>query len=345
MITLRPNYIFFSKFEKRKKSDEELMALMEVEQSARVEKPKNTKGLKKGSGTSKKLSPQTKKNIKICASYMEMKAIKKTVENKKKGTTFLHKMSFITLTLPALQRHLDTTIKASCLNQLFTQLRKYYDIKNYIWKAETQKNGNIHFHIMTDSFIPYRHLLYLWNSALEKLGYITRYSDKFNKMTLQDYIKYCKELNIVDLEIIKYRYEKGKNSFWRYPKTVDVKKIRNSKDVALYISKYISKDSESRRLLGKKVGISQELNKIKDSHKLIQDELQELLKIQYEMGSDLTIFTDYGTLVLLDYKMIKKYFPKIWNAWNEIIDNFYNYEPAELIEFNPFKNAQIINNE
>jgi len=337
MITLKPNYVFFSKFDKKKPQNPILIENQE-------EKHKNIIGLKRGSGSSKKLSDSTKKNIKTASAYMEMLAIKKRIINKEKKNAFAHKLSFITLTLPCLQRHFDTTIKKKCLNQLFVQLRKYYNFKNYIWKAEVQKNNNIHFHIITDSFIPYKHIIYLWNSALNKLGYIKRYSDKFNKMTLNEYIIHNKKLGITDLEIVKKRYKKGVNSHWKHPKTVDVRKIQDSQDIAKYISKYISKDTESRRIIGKKIGISQELNQLKNSHKLIQDELIELQQIEYRMGREYTIFTDYGTLILINYNLIRKFFKKIWHAWNDIISNFFKYEPAEYIIFSPVRNAQIINN-
>lgn len=44
-------------------------------------------------------------------------------------------------------------------------------IENYIWRAETQENGNIHFHLLIDSFFNMHTLKKIWNKWLEKNGY------------------------------------------------------------------------------------------------------------------------------------------------------------------------------
>ncbi len=32
------------------------------------------------------------------------------------------------------------------LNRFLEKIRYQYNVKSYLWKAESQKNGNIHFH-------------------------------------------------------------------------------------------------------------------------------------------------------------------------------------------------------
>ena len=69
------------------------------------------------------------------------------------GKRFVN-VSFCTLTLPSEQFHSDIEIKSKCLNQFFIECKKYYNLRNYIWKLEHQKNGNVHFHILADIFLP-----------------------------------------------------------------------------------------------------------------------------------------------------------------------------------------------
>lgn len=44
-------------------------------------------------------------------------------------------------------------------------------LDNYIWRAETQENGNIHFHLLADTFLNQHMLRRVWNNYLGKLGY------------------------------------------------------------------------------------------------------------------------------------------------------------------------------
>ena len=55
-------------------------------------------------------------------------------------------MKFITLTLSDVQAHTDDSIKEHMLQPFLYWLQRYYNC-SYVWKAETQINGNIHFHI------------------------------------------------------------------------------------------------------------------------------------------------------------------------------------------------------
>ncbi|MGV4586845.1 rolling circle replication-associated protein, partial [Ornithobacterium rhinotracheale] len=62
-------------------------------------------------------------------------------------------LSFVTLTLPSAQKHHDRVLR-KILAKYLDHLKKVYGLKNYLWKAETQKNGNIHFHVLIDTQIP-----------------------------------------------------------------------------------------------------------------------------------------------------------------------------------------------
>ncbi|MCP9769442.1 hypothetical protein EGI22_16180 [Lacihabitans sp. LS3-19] len=100
--------------------------------------------------------------------------------------------TFVTLTLPFTQFHSDNTIKKQILSPFIEWLRsdanaihvngnhkgqqKGFGVQAYFWRAESQKNGRIHFHLIVDKYIPWDRIRAKWNQCCERLGYITFYS-------------------------------------------------------------------------------------------------------------------------------------------------------------------------
>lgn len=164
----------------------------------------------------------------------------------KSGTTIYNfKMGFITLTLPSAQEHSTAVITNQCLNQFLTELRQEFGLTNYVWRLEFQKNGNVHYHIATDTFLDYDVIRPLWNRCLAKLGYVKRYRDKFNGMTLSNYITNYLDPKKNDVKTLAKRYAHGRASDWTEPPTVDVKSCTSGKSIAAYISKYFGKKDKS----------------------------------------------------------------------------------------------------
>lgn len=79
-------------------------------------------------------------------------------------------LRFITLTLPGIQLHSDQVLKRELLNKFLIWL-KYQGAKNYIWRAETQKTGKLHFHVITDVYLQKDKLNGYWLKLLNNLGY------------------------------------------------------------------------------------------------------------------------------------------------------------------------------
>lgn len=98
--------------------------------------------------------------------------------------------TFVTLTLPAKQRHTDYELKellgqflkwvqgerTELKNGQFKGQLKGFGVETYLWRAEVQKNGNIHFHVLLDRFVPWERIRSKWNSLLDNLGYIQDYA-------------------------------------------------------------------------------------------------------------------------------------------------------------------------
>jgi hypothetical protein len=187
------------------------------------------------------ISKASKRKIMDSINAMYVLSTPRTIEMKTGKKIFNFKMSFVTLTLPSKQKHSDTFLKAQCLNQFLVEIRNHYGIKNYVWKAELQRNENIHFHLILDKYIDFQALRRRWNRCLNKHGYVDAYRDKMQKLTFKDYVKMrCKNNNPIFKEIHQ-AYKSGKKTNWSNPNTVDVRSVFGKKDLAVYLSKYITK--------------------------------------------------------------------------------------------------------
>lgn len=109
----------------------------------------------------------------------------------------------------------------------------------YVWRAETQANGNIHFHITTNRYLHWESIRNKWNDIQRNNGYIKAYMDKG-----------------------------GDNN----PNSTDVKGVKDARRMAAYMVKYMSKKTEGRRAVTCKVwSCSSKLEK----HKITIDEHSE----------------------------------------------------------------------
>ena len=151
------------------------------------------------------------------------------------------KINFITLTLPSMQQHTTAEITKTAFNQFLVEIREKYKLENYVWRLEFQKNGNVHYHIVTDCFMDFHIVQKTWNRCVDKLGYVQEYSKKHNLMTLQQYIDAYSNNDSSRFMTLKQRYFRGKQLNWQSPNSVDVKSVAGQKKIAFYISKYFSK--------------------------------------------------------------------------------------------------------
>ncbi len=85
------------------------------------------------------------------------------------------RLNFITLTLSDRQVHHDNIIKQKLLQPFLDTLRKTWGCSLYMWRAESQRNGNIHFHLVTDQYIPWWKIRNRWNAIQNRLGYLDKY--------------------------------------------------------------------------------------------------------------------------------------------------------------------------
>ena len=188
------------------------------------------------------LSMKAKKRLTTAIWWLLSFADQKRVFVKKTGKHINFKVGFVTLTLCSRQEHDDRIIKNVLLNQFFVEAKRLWDVKHFVWRAEPQKNGNIHFHILTDKFIPYWDLRKVWNRIQNKLGYVDRFQA---------------------------------NNGHDDPNSTDVHSVAKVKNVAAYLIKYFSKNSDARVLMGRLWVLSQSLSKMKNFTNEVTYQLSE----------------------------------------------------------------------
>ena len=189
-------------------------------------------------------------------------------------------MAFVTLTLPSQQVHSDNTIKDQCLNQLLVELRKRYHVSNYVWRAEKQKNGNLHFHLLVDKFIPWSEFRDRWNRIVNKLGYVDRYRDEMRRFHSEGFKARENLLSHWDYKAQVKAYQTGKANDWNSPNSTDIHAVHKVRDIKSYVSKYATKDEKFGEVSGRMWGCSEALSKIKGGQIEVDSQIfDELTKI------------------------------------------------------------------
>lgn len=141
----------------------------------------------------------------------------------------MQKHTFITLTLSSTQLHCDKILKRELMNKFLIYGKRYFNINNYIWKAEVQSNGNLHYHILSQNYIDHSQLRTVWNNVQNSLGYVDRFTEKNRKEN---------------------------------PNSTDIHALQKIRNVEAYIGKYMSKNESVRPVCGHTWGKSKSIGNL-----------------------------------------------------------------------------------
>jgi len=167
------------------------------------------------------LSAGAKKRLAKATSLLCQSAKKHWIYNEVSKRYFSHRLSFITLTVSDPTQKLTAKDAYKNLLSHFLQwLRRTKNCKTYIWKAELQQNGQIHYHITTPSFINYQEIRNKWNFLQRRNGLLE-----------------------------KYHADKGHYN----PNSTDIHEVIDIQNMAAYLIKYITKESQNKNSLGGKI--------------------------------------------------------------------------------------------
>lgn len=188
-----------------------------------------------------KISPNSARNLRDKIEYLFQFAKARKVKTLAGNQIVNFKCAFITLTLPAKQKHPTALISEICLDDILQKMRKVLNMRNYVWRMEFQGNGNVHYHLVTDTYVDFLWLQKEWNKSVQKLGYIADYQAKMSNLSFSDYCENYSQGGKIGKDLLYKRYVKGRAMNWSQPNSVDVKNAKASDSVGYYISKYFSK--------------------------------------------------------------------------------------------------------
>lgn len=252
--------------------------------AARLENQRNLKLNKHNS----KLSKKAINRIKTAINWLIVSAKEKYVYNKTTNKRFNFKVNLITLTLPdTTEKITEHALKTKLLHPFLVYMKKYYGLKNYVWKVEFQGNGKLHLHLTTDTFISYHVIRHYWNSLLEKNNYL----EEFKK---------------------EYKHNN--------PNSTDVHAVWKVKNLGAYIAKYMSKNEESEEKINGRIwGCNYELS---DKNKCViginRDECADELRCLMNPAIQYKEIVNQDSVTGKIYKNAEVFFLNI-NQWSSLI--------------------------
>ena len=269
------------------------------------------------------VSLATRRKIAKHCKVLALASIPRTVRNSS-GKYVQHLNSFITLSLPSEQRHTDAEITKYILGKFLDKCRKIGILQNYVWRAEKQKNGNIHYHLLTDTFANFSLFQKIWFLSCRELDYLGRYTAKFSAMTFTQYQNQPFNKG-KDIQKIASAYANGIRNHWRKPPSIDVKHITDLTAVTKYVSKYISKENpdEPNIVTGRTWGASQSVTQ--SVKNICTDE--ELSKNWYNAGAEIMrrklIVHDFYSVCIFKIQSLFAWFPECKTIVNNLLSQSF----------------------
>ena len=276
-----------------------------------------------------KVSVHARRKISKAIEYLIFMARAKSLPNTFHGKAFVFRIAFVTLTLPSAQIHSDNEIKQKCLNQMLIELRRRWNVRNYVWRAEKQVNGNIHFHILVDKFIPWSELRDCWNRICNKLGYVDRYRNQMRDFHSGGFSVRDDLLKTWNYKAQIKAYQSGKANDWNSPNSTDIHSIKKVSNIQKYITKYATKESQTQGLTGRLWGCNFELSDIKGAQLIRDTNISNELNQLIQTFNPRIYETDHFTCIEFEAsKLFDTAFHSLFSAFSEyLVDHFgYHYQ-------------------
>jgi len=208
--------------------------------------------------------------------------------------------TFVTLTLSSKQINTDQELRRKMLTPFIQVMQRKFNVWHYLYVCEKQTNGNIHFHILIDSFIKWQLIREEWNKIQTANGYTDEYF---------------------------------KTHQHRNPNSTDIHKLDKVQDLSSYVVKYCTVEKKDIKLDGRLWGCSDPLRKLKPYEEIISGgdyamlaEMAEKDYIKVEVKEQYTLFT--GKIFMFLEQFHKEKYNKISNHLKEQVNNLYRIHPA-----------------
>lgn len=180
-----------------------------------------------------RMSAGAAKRINKSVDILLQKSPEKLIYNTVTGQYQPFTLNFVTLTISCSR---CIGLEEGYKNLLKPYLRKLRATGpvSYIWKAEYQKRGQLHYHITTNTFIPWQKIRNDWNNLQRKNRYLDEYAKKHK------------------------HYDAN---------SIDVHAVYKIRDIGAYLSKYLAKGIKPEEVPGELSGMKMETGKVWDCSK------------------------------------------------------------------------------
>jgi len=178
------------------------------------------------------LTPHAKKRLLSSLDLLVQKTPTRWIHNPETNSTHQLRLNFITLTIADPTNHTAKETYETCLRPWLRYMGQKMGMKRYVWKAELQQRGQIHYHVATNEFIPWKLVRWAWNKNQHKAGYLDAHAKKFNNFNpnstdihAMTNVKDC--LNYVAKEILKGCQNQAsvKGKVWDCSKDLKIKRF------------------------------------------------------------------------------------------------------------------------
>lgn len=251
----------------------------------------------------------------------------KKVYSKESGKWYSFKVNLITLTLPSKQIHNDVEIHQKIFKEFIRAWKRVAPELLYIYKAEVQDNGNLHYHLTTNTFIHHRDLRNMWNYYAEKLGYVSRSGLDSPNSTDVHSVKSVKKLAAY---MVSYLSKKDlyTKPLKRYHRLYDKKHLKSSEPFCKLPSNYFN--HIKRKVTVKVWDCSKPLMLGKCSLEIDSDELMDDIRKSLVYGKKV-VKKDWCMVVEID-AALKAQLPAIVHEYSQHIKKLREHvknQPAE----------------
>lgn len=199
-------------------------------------------------------------------------------------------------------------------NNWLTILRKRFELSNYVWITERQKNGTLHFHMLTNNYMPIKSINRVMAICINNK--VLLHEIEWGKSSLEKY-------NGVDVDAV-YNSKRHKRS----GKQFNSAELRNW--LTKYLTKYITKNTEKFKHLCWHCSRS----------------VSQLFTAQIELFENRRKFTDYLPTLSHMYYQVKSTFNHTcvfkFVPVQNIFDKIKMYNDWLFVEYEPQANKQTL---
>lgn len=121
-----------------------------------------------------------KKRMLTALDFLVQRSPKQRIFNQTTEKFFDFRLNFITLTVTNSKRLIEAhEAYEALLSKTLIYFKRKFGVKDYLWKAEKQKNGQIHYHIASNTFLPQNFVRWKWNKVCKEEGLLDTFAKQY----------------------------------------------------------------------------------------------------------------------------------------------------------------------